>query len=174
LAGDKRKIHWMQRDLKSHLSDECESGHNPNLMNLVQKGHKGLFTVDFINKTLISQLSVVDHITKHWRKVKHILSASHVYVMPIISTSVYGHKKKTTWPESASELYRPSDRRLSAKLVSTFGVRGMSRSQRGVSPTAVISLSTTEPLLFLSSSSSIVLTRLRWLRSRETASQEIW
>jgi hypothetical protein len=27
----------------------------------------------------------------------------------------------TPWPESASELYRPSDRRLSTKLVSTFG-----------------------------------------------------
>jgi hypothetical protein len=26
----------------------------------------------------------------------------------------------TPWPKSASELYRPSDRRLSAKLVPTF------------------------------------------------------
>jgi CBS-domain-containing membrane protein len=31
---------------------------------------------------------------------------------------------KTPWPESASELYRPSDRRLSAKLVSTFADTG--------------------------------------------------
>jgi hypothetical protein len=31
---------------------------------------------------------------------------------------------KTPWPESASELYRPSDRRLLAKLVSTFVNRG--------------------------------------------------
>jgi hypothetical protein len=30
--------------------------------------------------------------------------------------------KKTPWPESANELYRPSDRRLSAKLVPTFAV----------------------------------------------------
>jgi hypothetical protein len=28
--------------------------------------------------------------------------------------------KKTPWPESESELYPPNDRRLSAKLVSTF------------------------------------------------------
>jgi hypothetical protein len=28
--------------------------------------------------------------------------------------------KKTPWPQSANELYRPSDRRLSAKLVPTF------------------------------------------------------
>jgi hypothetical protein len=28
--------------------------------------------------------------------------------------------KKIPWPESVSELYRPSDRRLSAKLVPTF------------------------------------------------------
>jgi hypothetical protein len=34
-------------------------------------------------------------------------------------------KKKTTpWPKSASELYRPSDHRLSAKLVPTFAGRG--------------------------------------------------
>jgi hypothetical protein len=29
---------------------------------------------------------------------------------------------KTPWPESASELYRPSDHRLLAKLVLTFAV----------------------------------------------------
>jgi hypothetical protein len=28
--------------------------------------------------------------------------------------------KKTPWPESTSEFYRPNDRRLSAKLVPTF------------------------------------------------------
>jgi hypothetical protein len=31
---------------------------------------------------------------------------------------------KTPWPESGSEFYRPSDRRLSAKLVQTFEERG--------------------------------------------------
>jgi NADH:ubiquinone oxidoreductase subunit 5 (subunit L)/multisubunit Na+/H+ antiporter MnhA subunit len=31
---------------------------------------------------------------------------------------------KTPWPASASELYRSSDRRLSAKLVPTFADRG--------------------------------------------------
>jgi hypothetical protein len=65
--------------------------------------------------------------------------------------------KKTPWPESTSELYQPSDRCLSAKLVPTFADRGVSRSQRPGSPTAVISISRPESLLFLSSSSSIVL-----------------
>jgi hypothetical protein len=32
--------------------------------------------------------------------------------------------KQTLWPESASELYQPSDRRLSAKLVPTFADGG--------------------------------------------------
>jgi hypothetical protein len=32
--------------------------------------------------------------------------------------------KQTPWPQSASELYRPSDRRLYAKLVPTFADRG--------------------------------------------------
>jgi hypothetical protein len=33
-------------------------------------------------------------------------------------------KKQTPWPESVSELYRPSDRSMSAKLISTFVDRG--------------------------------------------------
>jgi hypothetical protein len=33
-------------------------------------------------------------------------------------------KKKTSWSKSASELYRPSDRRLSAKWLPTCGDRG--------------------------------------------------
>jgi hypothetical protein len=33
-------------------------------------------------------------------------------------------KKKTSWSESASELYRQSDRRLSAKWLPTFADRG--------------------------------------------------
>jgi hypothetical protein len=33
-------------------------------------------------------------------------------------------KRRTPWPESASKLYRPSDRRLSAKLVPTFADGG--------------------------------------------------
>jgi hypothetical protein len=39
--------------------------------------------------------------------------------------SFYEYKKKeqTPWSESASELYRPSDRRLSAKLVPTSADR---------------------------------------------------
>jgi hypothetical protein len=32
--------------------------------------------------------------------------------------------KQIPWPSPASELYRPSDRRLSAKLVPTFADRG--------------------------------------------------
>jgi hypothetical protein len=38
---------------------------------------------------------------------------------------------KLLWPESASELYQPRDRRLPAELVSTFADRRVSRSERG-------------------------------------------
>jgi hypothetical protein len=40
------------------------------------------------------------------------------------SNFVLYKKKKTAWPEFASELYRTSDRRLLAKLMPTFAVRG--------------------------------------------------
>jgi hypothetical protein len=42
---------------------------------------------------------------------------------PATSECTY-KKKKTPWPESASELYQPSDRRLSAKRLPTFANRG--------------------------------------------------
>jgi hypothetical protein len=48
--------------------------------------------------------------------------------------------KLTPWPQSLSELYRPCDRRLSAKLVVTFADRRVLRSQCGGSPRAVISV----------------------------------
>jgi hypothetical protein len=44
----------------------------------------------------------------------------------------------TPWPESTSELYGLSVGRLSAKSVPTFEDKGVSRSQRGGSPTTVI------------------------------------
>jgi hypothetical protein len=34
------------------------------------------------------------------------------------------NKKQTPWPESASELYRPSDRRFSTKRLPTFADKG--------------------------------------------------
>jgi hypothetical protein len=37
-----------------------------------------------------------------------------------ISTSILQHSSRTPWPETASELYRPSDSRLSAKIVPTL------------------------------------------------------
>jgi hypothetical protein len=46
---------------------------------------------------------------------------------------------KTPLPESASELYLPSERLLSAKLAPTFVDRGVLRCQRGRSTTAEIS-----------------------------------
>jgi hypothetical protein len=72
-----------------------------------------------------------------------------------------------------SELYRPSDRRFSAKLVPTLADRGC----RVVSSTNPHGhqfwFSRPEPL-FLWNSSSIILTRLSGPRSRPTTSQKIW
>jgi hypothetical protein len=54
---------------------------------------------------------------------------------------IYERQKKSKqnpWPESATELYPLSDLHLSANLVPSFADRGVLRSQRGGSPTAVI------------------------------------
>jgi hypothetical protein len=44
-------------------------------------------------------------------------------IIVIFRTYVDLQEKKTPWSESASELYRPSDRRLSAKWLATFADR---------------------------------------------------
>jgi hypothetical protein len=59
---------------------------------------------------------------------------------------------------TASELYRPSDRRLSANLMPTFLWI----------PRPYCQISRPEPLIFLPRSSSVVLTRLSAPRSRPT------
>jgi hypothetical protein len=58
--------------------------------------------------------------------------------------------KKTPWSESTSKLYRPSDRRLPAKLVPTFA-HGCHVGQHDGSPRPYSRNSTPEPLHFLSS-----------------------
>jgi hypothetical protein len=75
-------------------------------------------------------------------------------------------KKKTKWPESASELYHLNDRRLSAKLVPTFADRGCHMGSVMDSYDCILGLSRLEPLLFLSSSSLSVLKRLGGPHSR--------
>jgi hypothetical protein len=100
-----------------------------------------------------------------------------IYINSIVDSRIFTlimNKQQTPWPEFSSELYRPSDCRLSAKLVPTFVDRGVSRSQRDGSPRPYSRFSRPQPLLFLSSSSSIVFTRLSELRSRPTTSQKIW
>jgi hypothetical protein len=84
--------------------------------------------------------------------------------------SYAAQRKQTPWPQSASELYRPSDRRMSVKLVPTFSDRGC----RVISTTDPHCRILTFLLLFLSSSSSIVLTMLNGPRYRPITSQKIW
>jgi hypothetical protein len=90
----------------------------------------------------------------------------------VIVTSV--QKNETPWPESANELYRPSDLRLSAKLVRTFADREVLRGQHDGYLRPYSRISRPEPLLSLQSISSVILTRLSGPRSRSIASQEIW
>jgi hypothetical protein len=63
---------------------------------------------------------------------------------------------------------------LSEKLVLTFADRGVSRGQRDGFPRPYSRISRPKPLLFLLSSSSVVITRLSGPRSRPSTSQKIW
>jgi hypothetical protein len=71
-----------------------------------------------------------------WNLSQHKMDRPHTYGMSVHEQqdgasrnglkgkgSVFFYKNETPWPESESELYRPRDRRLSAKLVPTFADR---------------------------------------------------
>jgi hypothetical protein len=57
---------------------------------------------------------------------KEILSAASIQFKDVNAKSRNKTNKQTPWLQSASDLYRPRDRRLSVKLVSSFEDRGCS------------------------------------------------
>jgi hypothetical protein len=65
-----------------------------------------------------------------WLKIQSIFITSQTSIFisfngkDDIILSMYKQNKQTLWPESTSELYQQSDRRLSVKLVPTFADRG--------------------------------------------------
>jgi hypothetical protein len=63
----------------------------------------------------------------HCSRVRERMNTSHSFY-PVAISPMRDHaplpKYLTPWPESTSELYRPSDSRLSTKLVPTFAGRG--------------------------------------------------
>jgi hypothetical protein len=75
--------------------------------------------------------------------------------------------KQTPWSESASELYRPSDRRLPAKWLPTFADKGC-HAVSVTYPYGRILCFLDRSRYFLSGSSSVVLTRLSGPRTRPT------
>jgi hypothetical protein len=74
--------------------------------------------------------------------------------------------KQTPCPESASELFRPSDRRLSMKLVRTFADRGCHVVSVTDPYSRNLGLLDRSRYFSFSSSSSIVVNRLSGPRSR--------
>jgi hypothetical protein len=75
---------------------------------------------DFSAKVLVGREGIFKPLPRY-RFAQHV-PGSHTLLSEI--------HKQSPWPESASELYRPSDRSLSAKLVPTLTDRGVSRGQR--------------------------------------------
>jgi hypothetical protein len=103
---------------------------------LWSKNH-GVITIIIIIIIIIIirfHLSLFDHLVDIRRDTlyneqTHILlniwcENSKIDVQLFISPADKKQSKQISWPESASELYRPNDRRLLAKLVPTFADGG--------------------------------------------------
>jgi hypothetical protein len=93
---------------------------------------------------------------------------------PLFPVKRHLGKTKTSWLESARELYRPKYSSLSAKLVPTFAARGCHVVIVADPLRPYSRFSRSEPLFFLSSSSSVVLTRLSGPRSSRESNPDLW
>jgi hypothetical protein len=81
--------------------------------------HFSSYVGDFVCTALTSQIQLVSTVTKdHYDCNGTCMRANDRYHCE------NHHKKKTPWSESANDLYRPSDCRLSAKWLPTFADRG--------------------------------------------------
>jgi hypothetical protein len=81
--------------------------------------------------------------------------------------------KQTPWPESASELHRPSDHLVSAKLVTTFADKDVAKSALRIPCNRNLGFLDRSPYFFFQVLLSVVLTGLSGPRSRPTTSQKI-
>jgi hypothetical protein len=95
------------------------------------------------------------------------IDAPHVLIPEVVFTT-------SRISSSASWSFPIGNVRCKISLVPTFADREVLHSHCGESPTAIISVYRPESLLFLSSSSSIVLMSLSGPRSRPTTSQKNW
>jgi hypothetical protein len=87
--------------------------------------HRGTttLTIWFPHRSYVKEIRVADASrTAHWAE----WAVDAIESSPVESNRLddVPAKAQTPWPESASELYRPSDRRLLAKSVSTSVDRG--------------------------------------------------
>jgi hypothetical protein len=101
-----------------------------------------------------------------WSRARKLIRNQVIIIIIIIIIILKQANKQTPWPEFASELYRPSDRRLSRKL----------KRYRVISVTDPYgrNLGFLHRSSFLSSSFSVVLTWLSGPRSIPSTSQKTW
>jgi hypothetical protein len=162
---------------------EGSGGESPSMLTSVEGNEVQAFFVlnAFITELETSARSESKRMTNHnTPQLSRMDPANHCAAFPGLSrlntravNASNSHIPFTLWPESASELYRPSDRRFSAKLVPTFVDKGLPRGHLDGCMWPYSWLSRPEPLPFLPSSSSVVLIRLSAPRFRLTATQKI-
>jgi hypothetical protein len=138
----------------------------------------GLFPSDFPTKILYAFVLQPFLSHPHWHDCNYIRRRVTSYEVSHCALMTRNNSQQQTTNSVAwvrrNELYRPSDRRLSAKLVPTLADRGCRVVSATNLPQSLISVFYTGAATVLSSSSSIILTRLSGPHSRPTTSEKIW
>jgi hypothetical protein len=83
-------------------------------------------------------------------------------------------KRKTPWPQSASELYRPRKCRLLAKLVPTFANKGCCVVSATDSCGRILGFLDRSRYFLFQVAPPVIFTRLSGPRCRPIISQKLW
>jgi hypothetical protein len=92
-----------EEEFSDRLTKVCNDKHNKSLSSP--------------NRPIIRRIRCTDYVARMWK-----MGNAYIWLRKLTELKIQ-QTKQTLWPESASELYLPSDRCLSAKLVRTFAER---------------------------------------------------
>jgi hypothetical protein len=136
-------VSWLLTDVQILFSPVLSSCW-PVLLLFVKLFCISVFT--FVCENVLVFVIVAYNVRWKWERFLIKLCAIHVAVMLICRN--FQRRYTTPWSESASELYRPSDRRLLAKWLPTFCGLRVPRGQRDGFLRPYSGFSRQEPLLF--------------------------
>jgi hypothetical protein len=122
LQPGRPRFHSKQRQNYYHHSETGFESISASYSSLTRNSFRGKENLNTYLHLLVRPRTYWVSLSLHGRAFRH--RDNYILVLSTKMLEWTNKTKQTPWSESASELYRPSNSRLSAKLVPTFAHRG--------------------------------------------------